>query len=270
MSGVGCSESDDDPPATPDGAPDAAGDAGADAGVQQPGVTIAFAYLGPGRAPVSGDERIVFDGFSIKEMAMQLHEVEIIADTVDDGEQVFDSRALEYPWSSAPRINFPTAPPGVYSWIRYRVEKTDEDEELPDVFRNRHLAIRVIGEARVVDDGGEEVEIDFEYADDRTIDISLGFEQRIEQGTIAIELDLEEWFSVVDWQVLADQASGGDGGDEDDDGDTDGERGGPGPGGGDGGPDGGDDGIVIGLEGDQETAAQMRTSLRRAFEVRQR
>ncbi len=275
LAGAGCGGAAGDAPDTPDSGPDANEDgAGADAALPESGVTLQYAYLGPGREPVSGDERIVFENFSIEAMAMQVHGMELVADTVRRGEQVSDSRVLDYPWSSAPSVNFRTAPPGRYSWLGYRVEKPRGNEELPPLFEGEKLSIRVVGRA-LVDLGDGQVEVEFEYADDKRIDVELVFDQTFELGkpgteSISVQLDLGKWFAVVDWQALADQVVDGDtsGDDGGEDGGPGGD-GGPGDGGpGDGGAGDGDGGeYPISIDGDAATAAMMRESLRTSFVV---
>ncbi|HKE16623.1 MAG TPA: hypothetical protein VKB80_17240, partial [Kofleriaceae bacterium] len=87
----------------PDGAPDS-------------GVMVEFRYLGADGQPIEpGRGDIELPGFSIKEMTMQLHDLELIGDTVESGDLVDASSVLDYPWRSPPHIAFPSAPPGIYS-----------------------------------------------------------------------------------------------------------------------------------------------------------
>lgn len=236
-------------------------DAGVDASPPGQGVTVQFAYLGADGQPVSGRDSIEFDSFAIRGMAMQLYDVELIADTVQSGQQVRDAQVLEYPWGSPPTATFPTAPPGRYSLINYQVDRTRNGEQPPPGFRNKRLSIRVVGDAFVVPETRE-----FEYVDDKRIDFQLGFDRLVEDNeTIVVELDLAAWFAGIDWQELADQDSNGGLAGGPDAGSLDAGAGEP-----DGGTTsgGGDGEIVIGIDGDQDAAAIMRDALRTAFRVK--
>jgi hypothetical protein len=254
--------------APPDGPPDS-------------GVAIEFRYLGADGRPIPpGDGDIKLPGFKITEMTMQLHNLELIGDTVESGDLVDVSTVLDYPWSSPPRISFADAPPGIYSQLIYRVERSWSNEDLPPGFDDQRLSIRVRGEADVQPRARH-----FEYVDDPTVDLALHFTQDVAPGklaTIVVDLDIVHWFDMVDWQMLADRWDEG-GGDDGDSGPGGGDNGDGGPGGGDSGPGGGDDGdsgpgggddgndggeIWIGLDGDQPAAAALRGRLPTAFRVR--
>ena len=250
----------------PDGGPDS-------------GVTIEFRYLGAGGMPVPADGGdIELPGFRIKEMTMQLHDMELIGDTVESGDLVDSSSLLDYPWSSPPRISFASVPPGIYSQLIYKVERSWSNEELPPGFDDQRLSIWVHGEADV-----EPGPRDFVYVDDPTASFALHFRRDIapgKLGTIVVDLDLVRWFGMVNWQALADRwdegddgdggsdngGDNGDGGSDGDGGPGGGDNGDSGPGGGDSGSGGGDE-IWIGLDGDQPAAAALRGRLPMAFRV---
>jgi hypothetical protein len=267
---------------------------GDDGGLPDSGITIEFVYIGPDGEPVppgGGDLEFPELNFKIKQVTMQLHRLELVGDTADPGDLSADSYVLTYPSSNHPRISFPSASEGLYSRLRYRVERTYSDEDLPPDFEDRRLSIRVRGEALV-----EPRDRDFEYFDDKKIDVDLGdFTAEVTSGehtTVVVEFDLASWFATINWQEVADRWDQG-GGDDDDGGEDD--DGGPGgdddsgPGGDDDGGDDDDDGddddggedddnsgpgngngeeIVIGLDGDKPTADVMRRNLRDSFRVR--
>lgn len=219
-----------------------------------PGLTVTFAYLGADGEPVRGDEEIEFENFKIKSMTMQLHDFKLVGDTAPSGGLRSSSRVLEYPWSSPPSVVFSGAPPGLYSELDFCVDRTYHHEDLPPGFDDVRLSVRVIGEAFL--DSGDR---DFEYIDDETVRVQLHFSEDVMPGalgTVTVDLDLREWFAVVDWQALATQTDG----DDDDQGEDD--QGNSGTGG------GSRETIIIGLEGDQTTAESMRNSLADSFHVR--
>lgn len=234
-----------------------AGDAAPDSGV-----TIEFHYLDASgtRVPL-GDEGIAFPGFTITSMTMQLHRVELVGDTAKPGDQWQRSRVLDYPFSEQPRISFPSAPPGIYSSLTYRVERTYSDEEEPPGFDDARLSVRVRGQASVT-----QGDLTFEYREDNKVDIDLGFNEVVddELGVIEVDLDLASWFEPVEWQALADENDqGGDDGGEGFAGDDDGEDD-------DGGPGNGEDAdIPIGMGGNDDTADLLRQALETSFRVPQ-
>lgn len=236
------------------------------------GLTVDFAYLGAGGEPVPMDEPIELDGFSISALTIQIHHVRLTGDSTLGDELVARTGVLELPASGSPRVSFPTAPPGLYSQLDWRVERTYSDEERPPGFEGQRLSIRVRGEATV-----EEGTLPFDYIDDRTVDVEIGFAEEVqpdEPGQVSIQLDVAAWFSVVDWQDVADGPGnsgpgGGDDGEDDD--------------GGDAGPDDGDDSglggdddddddeggdvIRIGRGGNPAVAEALRESLKTAFQA---
>jgi hypothetical protein len=276
-------------PAHPSDAGGPGRDGGPPDGASDSGVMVEFSYLGADGTPIGpGRGDIIFPGFKITEMTMQLHNLELIGDTVESGDLEDASSVLDYPWSNPPRISFPSAPPGIYSQMVYRVERSWSDEDPPPGFDDQRLSIRVRGRAMV-----EPHERDFEYVDDPTVNFALHFTQDIgpgKLGTIVVELDLAHWFEMVDWQALADRwdedggdedgdsdgdsggdggmdGDGGDGGPSGPGGDEDGGSGGPGNGGGPGPGHGGE--IWIGLDGDQPAADALRGRFPTAFRVHQ-
>ncbi|HTE50116.1 MAG TPA: hypothetical protein VK698_04535 [Kofleriaceae bacterium] len=261
-------ETDGGPPGTDGGGMDD------DGGPVDPGMTVHFLYLDADGDPVPADQPIELGGFSIQSLTMELHDAQLTGDSVLGGDLVTRTSVLELPWTEAPSIGFPTAPPGLYSRLDYRVERTYSDEDPPEGFEGERLSIRVLGEA-YVDQGA----VPFEYVEDHKIDIHLRFEEEVQldaPGAVAIELDLAGWFSMVDWQWLADDQDGneGPGGDGDSGpGGGDDDDSGPGGGGdssGPGGPDDGgpDDGVIgIGRGGDQRVADELRHRLESSFRV---
>jgi hypothetical protein len=243
------------------------GDAGADSGV-----TVEFYFLdASGERVPAGDEGIAFPAFEVAALTMQLHRVELIGDTARPGDHMRGSWTLNYPFSGQPRIAFPSAPPGIYSRLKYRVELTYSDEEPPPGFDDERLSARVRGRAFVT-----QGDLDFEYWDDKKVDVDIDFNVVVENdpATIEVELDLASWFEPVNWQVLADEDDGGDdnsgpGGDddgEDDDGeDDDGEDDNSGPGGG----HDSDADIPIGAGGHVAAAMLLRDRLKSSFRVPQ-
>jgi hypothetical protein len=253
-----------------DGGPtdDGGADDGTDGDAGEPsGLTVDFGYLGGDGEPVPVDQPIELDGFSISALTIQIHRVRLTGDSTLGDELVTRSGALELPASGSSRVAFPTAPPGLYSQLDWRVERTYSDEERPPGFEGQRLSIRVLGEATV-----EQGTLPFEYVDDKKIDVEIGFAEEVrpdDPGQVSIELDVAAWFSVVDWQALADgPGNSGPGGDDDgEDGDDagpdDGDNSGPG-----GDDDEGGDGVLrIGRGGDQRVADDLRDSLTTAFRV---
>ena len=213
----------------------------------------------------TGDAGISFPTFEIAALTMQLHKMELIGDTARPGDQMKRSWILNYPFSGQPRIAFPSAPPGIYSRLKYRVELTYSEEEPPAGFDDERLSARVRGQAFVT-----QGDLDFEYWDHKKVDVDLDFNVVVEEvpAVIAVELDLASWFQPVNWQMLADNDEGedddnsGPGGDgEDDDGEDD-----------DSGPGGGhasDAAIPIGEGGHNEAAMMLRERLKSSFQVPQ-
>lgn len=275
---AGCDDGGSKPGAPTDasdgGGPDDGGDGGdgggPDDGGPESGVTIEFHYLDASgeRVPV-GDEPIAFTGFTITNLTMQLHRLELVGDTAKPGDLMARSRVLDYPLQQQPRISFPTAPEGIYSRLTYRVERTYSDEEEPPGFEGARLSARVRGVASVT-----QGDLTFEYREEAKVDIDLDFNEWVEDepGVIEVDLDLGAWFTPVNWQALADDDDGGDddsggpGGDDDggpggdDDGGEDDDGPGPGPGGAD---------ISIGMGGDRDTGDLMREALESSFRVPQ-
>jgi hypothetical protein len=253
-----------------DGGPDDGGDGGdggsGDAGADS-GVTIEFYFLdASGERVPAGDGGISFPTFEIAALTMQLHKMELIGDTAEPGGQMNRSWVLNYPFSGQPRVAFPSAPPGIYSRLKYRVELTYADEERPPGFDDERMSARVRGQAFVT-----QGDLDFEYWDHKKVDVDLDFNVVVEEvpAVIAVELDLASWFQPVNWQMLADTDGGeddnggpsGEGGDddgEDDDGDS-------GPGGG----HQSDADIPIGEGRHNEAAMMLRERLKGSFRVAQ-
>lgn len=258
-------------------------DGGADDGTdgdagEQSGLTVDFVYVGPDGEPLPVDQPIELDGFSITALTIQIHRVQLTGDSSLGDELVARTGVLELPASGSPRVAFPTAPPGLYSQLDWRVERTYSDEEGPTGFEGQRLSIRVLGEATV-----EQGTLPFEYVDDKKVDIELRFAEEVrpdEPGQVSIELDVAGWFAVVDWQALADgNGNSGSGGEEGEDnegedgddagpesGDDSGKGGDDDDGDDDGGP-GGDDVLGIGRGGDQRVADDLRDSLTIAFRI---
>lgn len=252
---VGCSGDDDDT----DGQilPDA--DGGAMPGDGSPdatparGLKIKFAYLDATGERVSGDQQIEFEEFLIRKMAVQIHNLEFIGDTVESGEQVDSSCVLEFPWTIPSWSEFPSAPPGRYGHLGFVVERTWSDEDGPEAFMGVRLSIRVEGDAMV-----EPKPRPFVYTDEKKITIDLDIDDTVTEvpATRVLELDLERWFLNVPWQFLADaddnSGPGGDedGGDEDDSGD-----------------DSGEDNVIV-IDQNDPTAILLRANLRYAFRLR--
>jgi hypothetical protein len=244
----------------PDGAPPDDG-GGPDGSVDPAGLTVEFVYLDAAGDPVSGQGPIVFPNFSIRQMTMQLHRVEVIGDVALGGDLVHPSLMLEYPWQTPPRFSFPTARPGIYTHIDYRVERPYETDTPPP--GTEDLSIRVVGEAMV--DG---VPREFEYVDEDNVKIQLKFWKQIytnQPGTLVVALDLAGWFDVVVWDSL-DDGEDPDGGD---DGNGDGGPGDGGPGDGGAGDGGDEDGEGDEVMIDARTAREMRNRLKTAFQIRE-
>ena len=249
-------------PSDDDGADDGTdGDAG-----EPSGLTVDFGYLGAGGEPVPADRPIELDGYSISSLTIQIHRVRLTGDSTLGDELVAPTGFLELPARGSRRVAFPTAPPGLYSRLDWLVERTDAQETRPPGFEGQRLSIRVSGEATV-----EQGTLPFDYVDDKKVEIDIDFAEEVaidDPGEVSIELDVAAWFSVVDWQELADgSGSSGPGGGEDDGGDDagpdDGDNSGPG-----GDDDEGEDGVLrIGRGGDQRVADDLRESLETAFRV---
>lgn len=249
-----------------DGGPDDGGDAGSDGGSgdagPDTGVTIEFYFLdASGERVPAGDEGISFPTFEIDALTISLHRMELIGDTAQPGDHMKRSWTLNYPFSGQPRVAFPSAPPGIYSRLKYRVELTYSDEEPPPGFDNERLSARVRGQAFVT-----QGDLDFEYWDDKKVDVDLDFNVVVEDdpAVIEVELDLASWFQPVNWQMLADDDDGDDdnsGPGGDDDGEDD-----------DSGPGGGHDSdadIPIGEGAHNQAAMMLRERLRSSFRVPQ-
>jgi hypothetical protein len=254
-----------------DGGPDDGGDAGGgdggsgDAGADS-GVTIEFYFLdASGERVPAGDDGISFPTFEIAALTMQLHRMELIGDTAQPGDHMRRSWTLNYPFSGQPRVAFPSAPPGIYSRLKYRVELTYSDEEPPPGFDDERLSARVRGQAFVT-----QGDLAFEYWDDKKVDVDLDFNVVVEDdpAVIEVELDLASWFQPVNWQMLADDDDGDDdnsgpGGDGEDDGGEDDDNSGP------GGGHESDADIPIGEGGHNQAAMMLRERLRTSFRVPQ-
>lgn len=216
-----------------DGSPDQID--GGDGGDPQSGVTVEFDVLGPNGQPAGGGP-LEFAEFTIVQLTMQLHDLQLIGDTAPSGDLVYESRAVQFPASAAiPRVSFTQAPPGIYSRLTFDVERTWAEEQLPDGFEGVRLAVRVLGEAHL-----ENKERSFEYVDDQLAAIELGFDEEVVAGIpgiVSVELDLTEWFDGVDWEML----------------DSQGNPNKP---------------VTIGMGENDETAALLRAALAGSFQVR--
>jgi hypothetical protein len=261
-------------PNGPDGSTDGGDDGGGPDAEPDTGLTVQFAYLGPGGDPVPGDSEVEFAAFNITSMTMQLHKLKLIGDTAPSGGLQSDSCVLEFPWTRAPRVVYAGAPSGLYSELDFRVERTYHDEEVPEAFDDVRLALKVEGQA-IFETGN----IDFVYIDDAKVDVELYLDIDIplgEPGSIGIDLDLGQWFTGVPWADLAADVDGPGSGGPGSGGPGGGGPGGGGPGGGDDGGDDDDDdddegngtGIRIGMGGNQEVARLMRENLADSFSVR--
>jgi hypothetical protein len=216
-----------------DGAPGSTD--GGDGGNPDSGVTVEFDVLGPNGQPADGGP-LDFEEFSITQLTMQLHSLQLIGDTAPSGNLVYDSRAVQFPNGSSPRVSFIDAPPGIYSRLTFDIERSWADEALPDGFEGVRLAVRVLGEAHLATKDRA-----FEYIDDQVASIELGFDEEVQAGIpgiVSVELNLPEWFDGVDWAML----------------DSQGNPNKP---------------IPIGMGENDETAAIVRTALPTAFQVRE-
>lgn len=197
MGGISGSSDTDGSPGGVDG-----GDGG---GTPQSGVTLEFDVLGPNGQPVAGGP-LEFEEFTILQLTMQMHTLQLIGDTAPSGDLVYESRAVQFPASaSVPRVSFADAPPGIYSRLTFDVERTWADESLPEGFEGVRLAVRVLGEAHL-----ENKDRAFEYTDDQVASIELGFDEEVVAGIpgiVSVELDLTEWFDGVDWAMLDSQGN---------------------------------------------------------------
>jgi hypothetical protein len=209
---------------------------GADGAGEEAGVTVEFATLGPNGQPAA-EGPLEFELFTVEKLTLQLHDLRLIGDTAPSGDLVFDSRAMQFPSTSgSPRVSFVQAPPGIYSRFTFEIERSWADETLPEGFEGQRLSVRVIGEAHI---GNKDRK--FTYDCDELTSIALDFDHEVEPGVpgmIAIELDLQEWFTGVDWEML----------------DSQGNPNMP---------------IMIGMGMNQETADILRAALAGAFEVRE-
>jgi hypothetical protein len=169
------------------------------------GVTLEFDVLGPNGQPAAGGP-LEFEEFTITQLTMQLHSLQLIGDTAPSGELVYDSRAVQFPnTSTLPRVSFADAPPGIYSRLTFDVERTWAEEMLPEGFEGVRLAVRVVGEAHL-----DSKDRAFEYIDDQVASIELGFDEEVvtgRPGIVSVELDLIEWFDGVDWAMLDSQGN---------------------------------------------------------------
>lgn len=178
---------------------------GGDGGAPESGVTVEFDILGPNGQPVAGGP-LEFEEFTINQLTMQLHALQLIGDTAPSGDLIYDSRAMQFPAAAAvPRVSFADAPPGIYSRLTFDVERTWADESLPEGFGGVRLAVRVLGEAHL-----ENKDRAFEYIDDQVASIELGFDEEVVAGIpgiVSVELDPIEWFDGVDWAMLDSQGN---------------------------------------------------------------
>lgn len=186
-----------------DGSPDQID--GGDSGPPDSGVTVEFDVLGPNGQPAEGGP-LDFEEFSITQLTMQLHSLQLIGDTAPSGNLVYDSRAVQFPaGTSVARVSFADAPPGIYSRLTFDIERTWAEETLPDGFEGVRLAVRVVGEAHLASKDRA-----FEYIDDQLAAIELGFDEEVVAGIpgiVSVELDLTEWFDGVDWAMLDSQGN---------------------------------------------------------------
>lgn len=187
-----------------DGSPGAF-DGGDDGGLPDSGVTVEFDVLGPNGQPASGGP-LEFEEFTITQLTMQLHSLQLIGDTAPSGDLVYDSRAVQFPSLAAvPRVSFADAPPGIYSRLTFDVERTWAEETLPEGFDGVRLSVRVLGEAHL-----DNKDHAFEYIDDQLSSIELGFDEEVlagRPGIVSVELDVIEWFDGVDWAMLDSQGN---------------------------------------------------------------
>ncbi len=194
VGGVSHGDGSDASPGGPDGG-----------GVPESGVTVEFDVLGPNGQPVAGGP-LEFEDFTITQLTMQLHTLQLIGDTAPSGDLVYDSRAMQFPASATiPRVSFAEAPPGIYSRLTFDVERTWADESLPEGFAGVRLAVRVLGEAHLASKDRA-----FEYIDDQIASIEVGFDEEVVAGIpgiVSVELDLTEWFDGVDWEMLDSQGN---------------------------------------------------------------
>lgn len=202
----------------------------------QSGVTVEFDVLGPNGQP-AGSGPLEFEEFTIVQLTMQLHELQLIGDTAPSGDLVYDSRAVQFPAQTViPRVSFSQAPPGIYSRLTFDIERTWADEDVPAGFEGARLAVRVLGEAHL-----ENKDRAFEYIDDQVAAIELGFDEEVVAGVpgiVSVELDLTEWLDGIDWALL----------------DSQGNPNKP---------------IPIGMGENEETAEMMRTALPGSFQIRE-
>ena len=217
-----------------DGSPDHID--GGDGGDPQSGVTVEFDVLGPNGQPAGGGP-LEFEEFTVVQMTLQLHTLQLIGDTAPSGDLVYDSRAVQFPApASIPRVSFSQAPPGIYSRLTFDVERSWAEEDLPDGFEGVRLAVRVLGEAHLANKDRA-----FEYTDDQLATIELGFDEEVMAGVpgiVSVELDLAEWLDGVDWEML----------------DSQGNPNKP---------------IPIGMGENEETAAMIRAALPGSFQIRE-
>jgi hypothetical protein len=180
-------------------------DAGDGGGIPESGVTVEFDILGPNGQPVAGGP-LEFEDFTIVQLTMQLHTLQLIGDTAPSGDLVYQSRSMQFPASaSIPRVSFAEAPPGIYSRLTFDVERTWADESLPAGFEGARLAVRVVGAAHLSNKDRQ-----FEYVDDQLASIEIGFDEEVVAGIpgiVSVELDLIEWFDGVDWEMLDSQGN---------------------------------------------------------------
>ena len=80
-----------------DGAPGEV-DAGDGGGIPQSGVTVEFDILGPNGQPVSAGP-LEFEEFTIVQLTMQLHTLQLIGDTAPSGDLVYQSHSMKCPGS---------------------------------------------------------------------------------------------------------------------------------------------------------------------------
>ena len=189
-----------------DGADGSPGDHdGGDGGGPESGVSVEFDVLGPNGQPAAGGP-LEFEEFTIVQLTMQLHSLQLIGDTAPSGDLVYDSRAMQFPASaSIPRVSFSQAPPGIYSRLTFAVERSWAEEDLPEGFEGQRLAVRVVGEAHL-----DSKDRQFEYIDDQISAVELGFDEEVVAGIpgiVSVELDLTQWFDGVDWEMLDSQGN---------------------------------------------------------------
>ncbi len=176
---------------------------GGDGGLPESGVTIEFDVLGPNGQPADGP--LDFEAFSITQLTLQMHSLQLIGDTAPSGDLVYDSRAVQFPAGSSTWVGFADAPPGIYSRLTFDIERSWADEALPDGFEGVRLAVRVLGQAHL-----ESKDRAFEYVDDQIASIELDFDEEVVAGIpgiVSVELDLNQWFDSVDWEMLDSQGN---------------------------------------------------------------